>query len=920
MIRLFIDLSRYILIGNALLYCLINLYLLFASPARKHHIALFFQAVFIFLNHITCSFVLMSTRISLDYLIFPLIQMIVLLAFLIILHTIYPTANRMLTNDLIFLLSIGMILLTRLSYAKANRQFLVVCIGFVLSLFVPLLVKRASLIFHARFIFAVIGILLLGMVVIMGDKVNGSLLTLTIGPVTFQPSEFVKLSFVIFLAACLQKASKWYQYIAVAFLAACHVGLLALTKDLGSAFIFYVSFVLIFYLATRKKRVLFLGLFGAAGASVLAYFMFPHVKVRLDIWLNPWKDMNGKGYQTTQSLFAICTGNFFGFGLDQGVPESIPYVDQDFIFATICEELGVIFGICLVLICTHFFVICIRIARRSESMFLYLCSAGFGILYATQVIMTIGGNINFIPMTGVTLPFISYGGSSLLSCMLLFSIVQGISINQPCNLQEEKAKVKHKEIPFWLQERMPSLRVISAGMSFITVGMCVFLGYFVYANRDVVVNNSYNVKRQEIIANQITKGDIVSCDGQVLAGTKSGSDGEYRYYPFKEMFSHAVGYDKLGGYGIEKDFQVALMTSSVSMNQWIQDDLNGEKHPGDTLRLTLDSRVQKTAYDALGLYEGAIIVMNPKTGEILAMVSKPDFDPNTIEENWENYIQNTNDSSLVNRATNGLYPPGSTFKILTALEFLNEGHDPSSYSYTCNGSYTDKNNSIRCFHGTRHGKVDFTTSFAKSCNSSFANIGMSLDFESFSDFLQSMYFGKALNLEFPTKISTFSDNASVHNVLQTSIGQGETLVTPIHMAMITAAIANDGKMPKPYLVSEISNAEGVVQKQVKPSSMGQVMTTQQASMLQELMKEVVQSGTASRLKDADFKVAGKTGSAEFKNNSTASHAWFTCFTYDTSYPLVCTVIMEDAGSGGEYAVPIVRQILEVYYHEIVKEQ
>lgn len=140
------------------------------------------------------------------------------------------------------------------------------------------------------------------------------------------------------------------------------------------------------------------------------------------------------------------------------------------------------------------------------------------------------------------------------------------------------------------------------------------------------------------------------------------------------------------------------------------------------------------------------------------------------------------------------------------------------------------------------------------------------------------------------------------------------------MAMITAAIANDGKMPKPYLVSEVSNAEGVVQKQVKPSSMGQVMTTQQAGMLQELMKEVVQSGTASRLKDADFKVAGKTGSAEFKNNSTASHAWFTCFTYDTSYPLVCTVIMEDAGSGGEYAVPIVRQILEVYYHEIVKEQ
>ncbi len=301
------------------------------------------------------------------------------------------------------------------------------------------------------------------------------------------------------------------------------------------------------------------------------------------------------------------------------------------------------------------------------------------------------------------------------------------------------------------------------------------------------------------------------------------------------------------------------------------------------------------------------------------MVSKPDFDPNTISENWEKLISDTTNSCLVNRATIGLYPPGSTFKILTTLEYIKENEDTSDYSFTCNGSFSYDGNTIKCYHGSNHGSVDFETSFAKSCNSSFANIGLSLDFDSFSKTLNRFYFGKDLNLDFDTKSGSYSDEDSIHNIMQTSIGQGETLITPLHLAMITATIANDGVMQKPYLVSSITSADGSVVKQTKKASLGTLMTSFEASKLKEMMIRVVEEGTATKLKDQSVNVAGKTGSAEYKTSSSDSHAWFTCFTYDTDYPIVVTVIMEGAGSGGEYAVPVARQVLDVYYNSIISE-
>ena len=367
--------------------------------------------------------------------------------------------------------------------------------------------------------------------------------------------------------------------------------------------------------------------------------------------------------------------------------------------------------------------------------------------------------------------------------------------------------------------------------------------------------------------------------------------------------------------GVEQDANIYLVSSNISLGDKLADDLADERHLGNTVTTTFDSKLQKLAYDALGIYNGAVIITEPSTGKILAMVSKPDFDPNEIYNIWDSLIKDNNSSVLVNRATQGQYPPGSTFKILTALEYIKEnpvGYE--RYSFNCNGKFTSGESSIICYHGATHGTVDFTKSFAKSCNTSFANIGMSLDRDEFRSFLEKLYFDKALPVDFPTKNSGIASDIEYNdsNMIQTAIGQGATLVTPVHMAMITSMIANDGIMMKPYTIEKIESAAGKIIKKYEPASLGEFISKDEADIMRNIMNAVIEEGTGTRLKSDCYKVAGKTGSAEY-NSLSDSHAWFTGFTYDVENPIQITVIMEGAGSGGEYAVPVARRIFDGYY-------
>ncbi len=223
---------------------------------------------------------------------------------------------------------------------------------------------------------------------------------------------------------------------------------------------------------------------------------------------------------------------------------------------------------------------------------------------------------------------------------------------------------------------------------------------------------------------------------------------------------------------------------------------------------------------------------------------------------------------------------------------------------------------INCFHGTRHGTVDFTRSFAKSCNASFADIGLLLNRTQFKEMLDTFYFNQKLPVNFLSNQSSISEQLETNDndMIQTVIGQGQTQMTPLHLAMVTAMVANGGNMMQPYLIDHVENADKGIVDSFVPHSLGQLISAEEAENLKRLMRAVVTDGTGSRLMSENYNAAGKTGSAEY-NSKSDSHAWFTGFTYDTDRPLQITVIMEGAGSGGEYAVPVARRILDGYYAE-----
>ena len=461
-----------------------------------------------------------------------------------------------------------------------------------------------------------------------------------------------------------------------------------------------------------------------------------------------------------------------------------------------------------------------------------------------------------------------------------------------------------------------SIFVVMYCFVFLFLGMFGYLIWFVATNEQTLINNSYN-SRQEMLISQNYRGTIYSADGEVLAETILASDGtESRSYPYAEKFAHAVGFSTQGRTGVESQANYYLINSNIPLTEKVSNDVAGIKNPGNNVYTTLNVAVQEAAYKALDVYKGAIIVTEISTGKVLAMVSKPDFDPNEIAEIWDKLLVSEDSSVLVNRVTQGLYPPGSTFKIITALEYIRENSDSwENYVFSCNGSYKVGEDKISCYHGMSHGKVDFTKSFAKSCNSSFANIGMKLDMEAFSDTLKKLLFNQELPVKFNYAESSIDVNSdmTVSQIMQASIGQGTTQITPLHLNMITGAVANGGVMMKPYIIDHIENADGGVIKTFQSSSCGRVMTEEEASILTKLMTAVVEEGTATRISGLSYTVAGKTGSAEYNNVKGDSHAWFTGFAPAEDPEICVTIILEGAGSGGDYAVPMAKRVFNAYF-------
>ncbi|MCC8029791.1 MAG: penicillin-binding protein 2 [Lachnospiraceae bacterium] len=458
-------------------------------------------------------------------------------------------------------------------------------------------------------------------------------------------------------------------------------------------------------------------------------------------------------------------------------------------------------------------------------------------------------------------------------------------------------------------------------ITYVFVGLfCLLAAYFAWFQvfkSESTINSSYN-SRMDLYAERVIRGDILSSDGQVLATTNVSGDGtETRYYPYGRMFAHSVGYFNNGKSGIESSCNFNLLRSHAFFIKQIINDLKDEKSMGDSVVTTLDYDVQAAAYNALGSNDGAVVVLEASTGKVLAMVSKPDFDPNTLADNWDSIVSDESSSVLLNRATSGSYPPGSVFKIFTTLEYIHENSDYSAYSFDCTGSISVDGEEIHCYHNSVHGTQDLITSFANSCNTSYASIGLTLDIDQFSSLLEDMLFNTALPGSLSGTQSSFSlmSDAGTGKIMQTAIGQGDTTVTPLHMAMIAAAVNQNGVAYTPYLMDHTENENGVTIKQYRASEYGSVMTESDAAILQEYMSAVVQYGTASALSGQSYSAAGKTGSAEYDSEGN-SHGWFVGYASKDGYAdIAVAVIAEDGGSGSQSAVPVAKAVFDTYFNK-----
>lgn len=466
------------------------------------------------------------------------------------------------------------------------------------------------------------------------------------------------------------------------------------------------------------------------------------------------------------------------------------------------------------------------------------------------------------------------------------------------------------------KKRNPNKEILRITYIFLLVFILMigyFISFYIEDSQDII-NNTYN-RRQNILEAEITRGNILSSDGQILATTITTENGtEQRHYPFNNLFAHAVGYSTHGTSGIELLANYKLLTSNASIVETAIHDFTGKKDPGNHVQTSLNVEMTKAAYDALGTRNGAVIAIESATGKILTMVSKPDFNPNEINKVWDSMVNDAQNSNLLNRTTSGTYTPGSTFKLFTLLEYLHEQPDYSAYTYDCSGSITIGEHRMHCANHIRHGHETLLTSFANSCNTSFVNLGLSLDKLAFKKLCNRLLFNAKLPIDYAYKQSSYvlEEQADAFNTMQTVIGQGETLVTPVHLAMIAAAIQNHGILMKPYVISGLIDAKGKQLETYRPELYQTLFTEAETTVLREFLRSVITDGTAKQLNSDHYTAYGKTGTAQI-NDGSKYNSLFLGFAEQGAKTIAICVVIENVQDNDSNAAMIAKQVFDVYY-------
>lgn len=442
-----VEMARYVII---LLFALYTFYSFraFAGHNKQRQNRVFAaQRTLTLLLHTVMSAILIMENKDIIYVGLWAAEFAFYLIFIKVYQACYKGLSKLVLNNMMMCMMVGFVILGRLASDYAVHQIILAAAAMVLCIFVPLIIEKFRILEKIGWYFAAIGIVFLMLVFVIGVEKYGSRNWISVGGIAIQPSEFVKILYVFFMASLLSQTTKFKHIVIISAVAAVHVVILVAEKDLGAALIYFVTYIFVLYVATTKVQYLGAGLAGGTLASIVAYHLFSHVRTRVQAWRDPWAEIRGGGYQVAQSLFAIGTGGFIGMGLGKGLPGSVPVVESDFVFSAISEELGGVFAICLIMVYLSSYIMFVNIAMKMKKQFYKLTAFGLSVVFIFQVFLCVGGVTKFIPSTGVTLPLISYGGSSIVTTIIIFSVIQGMYVlngKEEESLEEETEKESSK--------------------------------------------------------------------------------------------------------------------------------------------------------------------------------------------------------------------------------------------------------------------------------------------------------------------------------------------------------------------------------------------------------------------------------------------------------------------------------------------
>jgi cell division protein FtsW (lipid II flippase) len=663
------------------------------------------------------------------------------------------------------------------------------------------------------------GLALLAATLVFGVNPSGHGPRLWLGAqgVYFQPSELLKLLMIVYLASYLaerrellvaegQKVGRWrlppLAYIGpLVAMFGLAVVLLAWQQDLGAALLFFLTFLAMLYLATGQWGYVAAGLALFLVAGLAGYRLSDRLALRVDGWLNPWPESADRAFQIVQSLLAFGAGGIFGQGLGLGSPTYIPAVHTDFAFAAVGEEFGLAGTLVAVALYGMLLLRGFRIAARARQPFERFLAAGLTTGLVVQAWVIMAGNAKLAPIAGVTLPFVSYGGSSLLISFIALALLLRIS-NQPANQLTN-------------QPANQSLLRLTCTLSLALTLLAATCGYWAIARAESLRARDDNPRRV-LYEQRVVRGRILDRKGAVLADIEVASDDTVtRRYLVPEA-APAVGYASLrhGTGGIEAALDAELR-GEASRSDWQAD-----------VQLTLDAALQIQAQQALQGHAGAVVLLDATTGEVLALASSPAFDPNRLDEMWDT-LREDPAAPLVNRATQGLYQPGAALQTVVIAEALGEGlADLSAPAPSASATIPVNGALLSCSVAPAESQT-LANAYAAACPAPFVSLGEQLGIDGLAKAVERW----ALTTRPPLEIPTEAADWNATTLQDEAIGQGGLTVSPLQMALVAGTLANEGMMPAPRLVLYVQDAAGDWQERTSAGEPRATLTAARASEL-----------------------------------------------------------------------------------------